>query len=229
MQKNSNYKALEWPYNLIADLEGTGEPKIEPIDPLPDDFMGSLEYLLHILPNQRGVEILRLRYQKHMTYGEIGAVVNLSHNRVGQLLENVHREIKKPCWSKYLRYGVQGIIEQQMQQQKEIYQQRVESEVKRAVEAARIAREEAEEAERRQSLPIEDRIQLSELNLDIRAQKALWRSGLRTVGDLLRLDYKTFARTRNAGEITRERILSEVERLGFDCNHLKDPSSVLTK
>ena len=227
MQKNSNYKKPEWPYNLIADLEIQDGPKLAPIDPLPEDFLGSLEYLLHVLPDQRSVEILRLRYQERMTYGEIGAVVNLSQTRVAQLLEHVRREIVKPCWEKYLRYGVQGIIEQRMQQQKEIYQQRVALEVRKAVEVDQQEREKAAEADRLKNLPIEERILITELNLDVRAQNSLRRRGYETVGDLLRLDYKAFTRIRYVGEMTRKKILAEIERLGFDCDHLKGKSEAL--
>jgi DNA-binding transcriptional ArsR family regulator len=148
MQKKSNYRVLEWPHNLIADIEGRRETIIAPIDPLPEDFTGSLEYVLHSLPNQKSVEVLRLRYQHHMPYEAIAAEVGISQARVGQLLEYARREIRKPEWIQYLRYGVQGIIEQQRQQQKEIYQKKVEFEVWKDVEADRNARKEAEEAEK---------------------------------------------------------------------------------
>lgn len=221
MQKKSNYRALEWPHNLIADIEGRRETKIAPIDPLPEDFMGSLEYVLHSLPNQKSVEVLRLRYQHHMPYEAIAEEVGISQARVGQLLEYARREIRRPEWIQYLRYGVQGIIEQQRQQQEEIYRQKIEREVREAVEADRAARIKAESAERYKSLPIEDRIRLIDLNLDARARNGLWRRDLETVGDLLRLNYKQFAGIRYVGEATRKRIIAEVERLGFDCTHLK--------
>ena len=229
MQKNNNYKALKWPYNLIADLEGRRESKIEPIDPLPEDFLGSLEYVLRSLPNQKSVEVLRLRYQYHMPYEAIAVEVGVSQARIGQLLEYARREIRSPAWIQYLRYGVQGIVAQQRQQQEEIYWQRIEREVREAVEADRHARVEAEAAERYESLPIEDRIRLADLNLDARARNGLRRRDLETVGDLLRLSYKQFAGIRYVGEATRKRILIEIEKLGFDCKHLKDPTNNLTK
>lgn len=222
MQKKSNYRALEWPYNLIADLEGRREAKIEPIDPMPEDFLGSLEYVLRSIPNQKSVEVLRLRYQHYMPYEAIAAEVGVSQARIGQLLEYARREMRSPERMQYLRYGVQGIVEQQRQQQEEIYRQRIEKEVREAVEADRHARGEAEAAERYESLPIEDRIRLADLNLDARARNGLRRRDLETVGDLLRLNYKEFAQIRYVGEKTREEILDAVEKLGFDCSHLKE-------
>lgn len=228
MQNKRNYSTLVWPFNLIADIEGRREMKIEPIEPLPEDFNGSLEYVLHSLPCQKNVEVLRLRYQCYMTHEEISKEVGLSQPRVAQMLEYVRREMRKPYWTQYLRYGVQGVIEQQQQQQ-EIYQQKVESEVLKAVEADRHARIEAEAAERYVSLPMEDRILLEELNLDMRAKNCLRRGDIKTVGDLMRLDYQTFAKIRSLGEKTRMRIRAEVEKLGFDCSHLKEPIKDLTE
>ena len=211
----------EWPMNLLEDIMET-----EQMNSLPKDFRGSLEYVLHSLPSQKSVEALRLCYQQHMTYEEIGVVMGVSQNRVGQMIENVKCEIKNPFWGKYLQYGVQGVIEQHIQLQKELHQQKVETEVRKTIEAEQQAKKDAEEAERYKSLPIEDRILLTELNLDARVQTCLRRSNLKTVGDLLRLDYSTFAKIRNSGKTTREIIITEVEKLGFDCDHLKNEKNV---
>lgn len=222
MQTNNNYKDLEWPNNLIANIGVWHETKTELIDSLPEDFIGSLEYVLHSLPNQRNVEILRLHYQHQMTYEEIGSQMNLSRARIGQMIERVREEIRSPYWIKFLRYGIRGILEQQILHQKEICQQKIEAAVQEALKADRYAREVEEKVERRKALPLEERIRLSELNLDTRTQNSLRRGALETVGDLLRLDYKRLEQIQGIGKVNRKIIIAEVERLGFDCEHLKD-------
>ena len=106
------YKKDEWPHNFLYDIVNASEYWMEPFDELPADFENSLAYVLNSLPDQRGGIILRMRYKEKLTLEKIGEHFDLTKERVRQIIRDQMQEIRNPFWLRYLRYGINDLVNQ---------------------------------------------------------------------------------------------------------------------
>lgn len=93
----------EWPENLVKAIF------VE--DSLEDcrvalDWRGTLEYLLISTLTDREEQVLRCRYQKGLTYRQIGELVGVGAERIRVIMNKAIRKLRHPSRVKYLRRGM---------------------------------------------------------------------------------------------------------------------------
>lgn len=201
----------EWPSNLIYDIFGDDELCKNP----PKDIMPSIEYALFqlgISRDPRYVEFIRLRYKDKLSYNEIGMCVNLTTETIRKHMLKAIRYFRSPKISGYIKYGIEGFIKHQIKETIRFsYQQGYHNGVN--------------DCKDNNSDPDFIKVLLSQdilhLDLSVRAYHCLKRRGVCTVQDILKFDKDDLLRTRNMGIKTYNEIISKLEEIGVNCDHLK--------
>ncbi|MGN0107081.1 MAG: sigma-70 family RNA polymerase sigma factor [Hominilimicola sp.] len=93
-----------FPENLLADIYGQA-----PEGAVTEDRTEGLSYVLSNL-REREREIVRLRYEKMLTYREIGETMGFSTERARQLLVKTLRKMRNPLNTRYITYGMKGAM-----------------------------------------------------------------------------------------------------------------------
>ena len=98
MKNRERKNVMPYPYNLLEDVFGIGEPIAEmemPPQDFIDDYLGTL--------SEREQMILRCRYEQGMTYKDIGTELGISGSRVSQILYVALRRLRHPVRSKDIK------------------------------------------------------------------------------------------------------------------------------
>ena len=201
-----------YPYNLLYVIFG-GDNELIPQD-LPDDFCGSMEYVLAMLePAERTV--LKFRYACGMTIQEIAAQYTADGENIRRIESKALRKLRHPARVKYLRYGVQGIIQEECERA-------CERERKRARAWIAAYYEEPQDGKDSQA-PKENVLQytIEELDLSVRAFNCLCRAGYRTVADIMAADRDKLLGTLNLGRRSYDEVFAKLESLGLDVGKLR--------
>ena len=175
-----------YPDNLLYDIFG-GEWEF----PLPADFDGSLEYVLHSL-TERERRVLDFRYKDGLTFEEIGKRECVTRERIRQIHAKSLRKLRHPGRLNYLKYGVSGVIAR-----------RTES-----------AREAALASLPKPDIKPED-IMLEELELSVRSYNCLKRAGMNTLRDVSEMTFDELCHVRNLGKKSIDEICAMLTKYGF--------------
>lgn len=175
---------LIYPDNLLYDIFG-GEWEY----PRPDDFDGSLEYVLHTLA-ERERRVLGFRYKDSLTFEEIGKRECVTRERIRQICAKALRKLRHPDRLNFLKYGVRGVI-------------RRKTESARAVALA--------------SLPKPDitDMTLEELDLSVRSYNCLKRAGIDTLYEIAEMTFDELCHVRNLGKKSIDEICCALTRHGL--------------
>ena len=95
MKNRERKSVMPYPFNLLEEVFGIGEPIVEmetPSQSLIYEYLGSL--------SEREQMILRSRYEQGMTYKDIGAELGISGSRVSQVLHMSLRRLRHPVRAK---------------------------------------------------------------------------------------------------------------------------------
>lgn len=187
----------DYPNNLLDDILNAGVFTLDPIDPIPDDFMGSLAYVLWTLTERERI-IICMRYEKHMTYIDIGKEVGVTRERVRQAVAKALRKLRYPDRLKYLRYGVSGVESR-----------RVRVAAEKAVEDYKKA---LEDEGKNPAL----KLGIEEIGLATRSYNVLVRGGLSTVEDVVNLGYDGVCKLRYSGRKTVNDIVRCLRAVGVE-------------
>lgn len=193
---SGTYKTLrEWPYGLLDELYGKEGAEYE----LPDDFEGTIQYVLCMLP-QKDREVLKARYEGRLSLEDMAGMFGVTRERIRQVLSHALWMLKQPKPMAYIRLGVSGMV----------------AGAERRAEAARRLQKttEAEPASEKEAAMYATPI--SVLMLGARANNCLLRRGISTIGALMRLTAEELMNIRNLGLKTYDEIVDALERAGYD-------------
>lgn len=99
---NTNYKIFEYPFNLLADIyrvDTEAEIKLlEKVFPYQNILKERIELILKQV-NERTLKIMSLRYKDKLSLREIGSIIDVSQERVRQILSKVLGKFRyKSTW-----------------------------------------------------------------------------------------------------------------------------------
>ena len=208
----SKIKELEYPLNLIyAVFEDDAEEIIENSDTI-SDFNGSVEYVLHTL-SERERTVLKYRFVDLMTYEEVGKLYNVTRERIRQVEAKALRKLRHPNRSKYLKYGVSGIIENI----RTGYRNRFADLESKLIELCKLNEQKAnkviDDVRLRQKY---DSTKIEDMDLSVRSYHCLKRAGICNLQQLAKLSYEDLTHVRNLGRKSTEEIIEKLKEYGYE-------------
>lgn len=197
----------DYPSNLLREVC----PDIEDADKRLEDFGETLEYILAGLP-PRSKEIILCRFKDGMTLSECGRQFGLMRERIRQIEKKALAHLQDPIQQRYLKYGVKGIIEQEIAKAYEHAGDAITESLKNEIDNhnEKIDREAAVAAS----------LDIGKIGLSVRAYNCLTKKGCKTVYDVLNLTPSEFWRTRNLGQKTGAEVIGKLREMHFDCAKL---------
>lgn len=176
----------EYPKNLLATLQATAFRPIELIiEEIPDDVLAGLEYAISSL-SDREQTILKMRYQEHKTYKEIGEALGVTCECIRAHDNKILHRLREPRRLGYIKYG------------------KLEYE-------ALIAKREAEE---KAKTPDCYEMIIEALDLSVRSFNCLKKRGCDTVGDIAKLSEEEIIKTKNLGKRSMIEIATTLRSIG---------------
>ena len=205
-------KELEYPFNLIyAVFEDDAEGIIENADTI-SDFNGSVEYVLHTL-SERERTVLKYRFVDLMTYEEVGKLYNITRERIRQVEAKALRKLRHPNRSKYLKYGVSGIIENIRTD----YHNRFCDLESKLIELCKLNEKTANEVIRDNELRKKYApTKIENMDLSVRSYNCLKRAGIDTLQQLAKLSYEDLINVRNLGRKSVDEIIEKLKEYGYE-------------
>lgn len=161
----------DYPSNLMREVC----PDIEVQENRPADFMETLAYLLAGM-TEKQQEVIKSRFADGKTLQDVGQHLGINRERVRQIEKKALFYLRHPMRQRYLRNGVRGVIEQE-----------VEAARKQAGEAVATAMA-RDIKHHNEKIDIKDAVaesmSIGRLGLSVRAQNCLSRRGCTTVYDM---------------------------------------------
>lgn len=202
---------VDYPYNLIEAVCGSEDVCIA------SDVCGSVEYALFTL-TERERDILHLYFREGKTFTEIGKIYDITRERIRQIQAKALRKLRIPSRSKYIEFGVQGVIEQIMEK----YAERISELTEKMLYLTSITDSNMNKViEKCEAVRQHQVDQLHRFNLSVRSYNCLSRAGLNTLSEVASLSFNQFLSIRNLGRKSREEIIHVLEQNGYNVNHLK--------
>ena len=178
----------EYPYNLISTIIDESVWELSLPTEMTEDHLAGLEFAISQL-DEREQTIIRLRYEQRQTFAEIGAVFNISVNRVSQVERKALRKLYHPKNLKYYKYGIEGY---------------------------KVKKEEVEEAERKRSYDEKAmETTIYDLDLSVRTFNNLIRAKCEKVSDLVVLSEEDIVNLKNMGKKQLEEVALKLKTLGL--------------
>ena len=192
---------LEYPYNLIKDLE------LEPCECF-EHFNERLEFLLtKFVITDREEKIIRLYYIDGKTFEEIGKYFGTTRERIRQIHSKAIEKLK--LFKKYF-YGGKWCSMEELA--KEEYKKFLETQ--KSFRTYESAKQYILQYESGVFLPIREQ-KIENLDLTMRSYNCLKRAGIRTIGELLNFSYYDLIKIRNLGRKSMKEILDTIHDLGL--------------
>ena len=192
---------LEYPYNLIEDLE------LEPCECF-EHFNERLEFLLtKLVITDKEEKVIRLYYIDGKTLEEIGKEFGFTRERIRQINEKAIKKLK--LFKKYF-YGGKWCLMEELA--KEEYQKYLETQ--KSYWKYESAKQYILQYESGVFLPIREQ-KIENLDLSMRSYNCLKRAGIRTIGDLLNFTYNDLFKIRNLGRKSLKEVLDKIHDLGL--------------
>ena len=202
-RKNERPQELPWPENLITEI---GLDRVFPetgvYAPLTEDQMEGMSFAIEELRENERV-MLKQRYEEHMTLRAIGAVMDLSPERIRQICAKGVRKLKHPTRLKYIKDGYVGTQLKEQEQKKNL---KVSGNREEQVSALKEFR-------------------VTDCGLSVRSGNCLSRAGLETLGSAVEFmdsDPLRFIMIRNLGQRSLNEILDKLESYGIDCKVVRE-------
>lgn len=135
------------------------------------DFLPTLYYMLYSY-EPRHADVMIYKYKDGMTMKQIGKKLNVSRQRIGDMIKRTLEVLKKPDNMEILRQGI-----------KEHYAGITDSEIEHVKQIFMDARN--NELGKQEGMPPDLRTPISRLHISIRAFNAMDNAGLKTIKDIL--------------------------------------------
>lgn len=221
-----------WPYGFLDDFWWSHQDTDNPADAnSPEltnekELIGSIEYVLAVCHlKDREKEVLRKRYQQHMTYAEIGQSMNLTGSYVRDICERAMGRLRhSPFYKSILSRGVAAYARQRYEMRfNSEFNERVEKRVAEIRQAEHEQRMRKHPEEKKQTIPSAAKsTRIGDLSLSVRSHNALLREGHNTVADILAIENReALLGIKNLGEKSANEIVILLDKMGFDVNHLR--------
>lgn len=209
MDEQINIKDLEYPINLIYAVTEDTEV-LENSDTILD-LNGSVEYVLNTLTD-RERKVLKYRFSDLLTYEKTGKLFGVTRERIRQVEAKALRKLRHPQRKKYLILGVSGVIDNI----KEKYNERVIDIEERLIEICKLNEKKADEivhdANLRKKYHTE---QIENCDFSVRTYNCLKRAGIKTIGELSKLNKNDLCNIRNLGSKGFNEILNKLQEYGY--------------
>lgn len=178
----------EYPYNLISTIIDESVWELSLPTEMTEDHLAGLEFAISQL-DEREQTIIRLRYEQRQTFAEIGAVFNISVNRVSQVERKALRKLYHPKNLKYYKYGIEGY---------------------------KVKKEEFEKAERKRSYDEKAmETTIYDLDFSVRTFNNLIRAKCEKVRDLVALSEEDIVNLKNMSKKQLEEVALKLKTLGL--------------
>jgi len=202
LDESTTYEA-PWPYNLLDEIYMPYD-KVPPED-IEDRLLKAIDTLL---PRERDVVLEYFKEDK--TMDEVGRDFNVTRERVRQITKKAVRKLRHPSVVKIIDHSAKEL---------ELMRQIKDETLKLKAQLAN-AKKQSEEAmagKPNESDSVREdasRMKIEEMELSVRSQTCLGRSGIRTLGELenriLNEGSYGLERIRNLGRKSKEEILSKM-------------------
>lgn len=213
MTDKININDLEYPFNLLWAVT-EDEEILENADTI-SDFKGSVEYALCTL-SDRERDIIIKRFMSKLTYKEIGDLFGVTKERMRQVEAKALRKLRHPNRSKYLIYGISGIIENI----KTDYHNKLSDLGIKLAELCKVNEKAAdkiiEEHSALRKLYKADSIEQADFS--VRTYNCLKRHGIKTISELATLSYDELWNIRNLGRKCVKEIIDKLKEYGYTVN-----------
>ena len=208
---------LEYPYNLIYIVFDDDEVEADEIYNNAIsmlDFKATIEYVLSMLTDHEKM-IIKYRFEELKTFGEIAKILNISNERARQLYKKALRKLRHPDRAKYIRYGVNGFIENLKSNYEHILDNINKVLVSANIELNTIKKE----SEPLNEMPT---IYIEDIDLSVRTHNCLKRAGINTLQQLAQLNYYNLMHIRNLGKRSVDEIIKKLHSYGYEIKESDD-------
>lgn len=187
-------KDTNYPQNIYNTLFGHKSPN--DYGPITKDMTLGLSVALSEL-SEREEEMIRLRYEKKMSYKQIGVKYGVTQGAVRNVVERALRRLRHPYRSSFIRYGVIGGVSKVRD---DAFERGQNVGYQRGYQDAIIAGKGIDPNSAEAQVERDKEIPLVELNFGVRIHNCLVRRGLYTAADAIALDSQAIRRIRNLGK-----------------------------
>lgn len=202
----------DWPSNLYFDI--VGKPVQGCVPEVPDDFTGSMLYVLHTFLSREDQNIVLAHYQDHIPVKDIAEETGITRENVRVILGRIIRKLRTPKCAKYIVHGVQNTITSTFER---VRQEGYDIGYHDGYQVCKAEYELRDEEE----LARWDRIRktfpqfVNMLEIGFRAKNALRSAGIEEVDVLLSLTEHQLKSVPGIGEKTASEIIQYFEEKGF--------------
>jgi DNA-binding CsgD family transcriptional regulator len=194
-----NKRELTWPMNLAYDIFGGNEELISRVFPY------RLDTVVADSLTDRESHCLYLRYKDGKTLRDAGLTMNVTPERIRQIVAKAIRKLRHPIRSnRYL-----GVTRGEYYDLKAVNKQ-IQSILSAYCEIAKIPTEE----DPMYLIPLFE-TSIVNLNLSVRAHNCLWRAGFKTYGDFQHVQICRFLKVRNFGMKCFKELMGKLSAIGF--------------
>lgn len=211
----------EWPYNLYEALCGAvDDGKIEE---MPEDFVASVEYVLHANLTTEQAVLIRQRYEQHMTERQMAELyactVGIARGKVRSVLQKL-RNFKN---FRLIHYGMRGFhLKDNEEATKKAYMKGYQDGYQDC--KAEMTRRSEAEQKRHEKIQRELPVTVREMYLPNRAYNSLRMAGIEKVEDLMNLTPSRLMSIEGVGKKTADDICRILQEKGFSLR--EDPPLV---
>lgn len=206
-----------FPYNLYDEV--FKDEDLEEEKHYPEDFEGSVQYVLTTLTERERVIIL-YRYTQGLTYDAIARIMGVTRERIHQVEAKALRKLRHPKRSKYFKLGVSGVIESVIQSELALEKEKsYQAGYKDGYRDGSIDPMETVGGFGAKNSYVALDWKIEELDLSTRSYNALRRAGIDNVRDICL--YDDLRRIRNLGKTSRLEIICKLEELSLDCTEAR--------
>lgn len=206
--KDRTQANFSYPDNLFEEL--FEDKDFIDVNYVYNHFEENLKYILqnekHYL-TERELCVFGLYYIDGYTLEAVGHRLNVSRERIRQILAKAKRKFRHPATLEYLRYGYETI---QKQDDIKKIEALIQEEKARLIEELRkptLTGEDLVKAQKPLSIDI--------LNLSTRGHNSLVRASIRTIKDLIKLTSDELYKIRNLGKKTHKEIVEKLKENGY--------------
>ena len=184
-------KENSYPYNLLTIVLDNKKEQCPPA--ITPDICAGIEYAFSFLEKVE-IDILKLHYQDDLDYFEIAERLNIGYDELRQIEYESIKKLKSSYCLNYIEYGVAGYLQRVRTAE---YKKGYDTGYKTGYKDCEI------DIEKRNTFADRDmalmKLPLESLGLPPRPTNCLLRSGCRTIGDCVILDYTSICKIRSLG------------------------------
>lgn len=218
MQQPKDVKKNDWPYNL---LEAIGCESDDPLDHISDEAEMELILCMSRLTDREKL-VIRRRFFDQKTLREVATDIGTQGERARQIEAKALRKLRNPYDASgfILRHGVKAYIEMRVQEKVDSALQAKEAELVKAYQEKMVELDKEAFEKERDKMDSRAKtlsMEITELDLSVRAYNCMARARCKTVGDIITMypTYNEACNIRNFGRRSMEEVSHKLSKLGI--------------